>query len=246
MSRGLGALQRRVLEALADRTHYVTIAELAASVCGEGPTRSDLVSLRRAVHGLAERRLLWTRLERLAPHVQTIVGLPSTPLPDCPTCRGGDRCKDCSAQNYYHEATDIVTTSARPSVGRAATVTVCCQSCGVALGQDVYYHKGWPDWPLCEPCCDAPDQHGHRRSRSHGERRPCACCGRTMHGVTGQRRCCSHACSARTRRLRRRTDRRCACGVVFTPARSDALTCSNACRQRSYRERAAATAEAPR
>jgi hypothetical protein len=48
---------------------------------------------------------------------------------------------------------------------------------------------------------------------------------------------CSDACAAVARRRRRRKlARTCGCGVAFTPKRSDAVYCSNACRQRAHRQ----------
>jgi uncharacterized OB-fold protein len=44
----------------------------------------------------------------------------------------------------------------------------------------------------------------------------------------------------RDRRRQARADRTCErkqCGVIFTPGRADGKFCSNACRQRAYRER---------
>jgi hypothetical protein len=38
-------------------------------------------------------------------------------------------------------------------------------------------------------------------------------------------------------RREKRVDLTCACGKTFTPARTDARYCSNACRQRAYRGR---------
>jgi hypothetical protein len=43
--------------------------------------------------------------------------------------------------------------------------------------------------------------------------------------------------AAREARRQARADRVCACGVVFTPSRSDGLYCAPACRQRAYRAR---------
>jgi hypothetical protein len=43
----------------------------------------------------------------------------------------------------------------------------------------------------------------------------------------------------RKRRRARRANRVCACGITFTPTRSDGRYCSNACRQAAYRHRRA-------
>jgi predicted nucleic acid-binding Zn ribbon protein len=77
----------------------------------------------------------------------------------------------------------------------------------------------------------------------------CGNCGRSFYGAK-QRRWCSDACGEAIRQGRRaagryiareaRTSRpqACAvCGETFTPSRSDARFCSNACRQDAYRKR---------
>jgi hypothetical protein len=51
---------------------------------------------------------------------------------------------------------------------------------------------------------------------------------------------CSADCRLEVRNRRRhreRVEHRCECGRTFTPARADAAYCSNACRQRAYRQR---------
>ena len=58
---------------------------------------------------------------------------------------------------------------------------------------------------------------------------------------TGALSCCSDACARRLRRDRRQRTRPlarcCACRVSFAPSRADAIYCSSACRQWSYRRR---------
>jgi predicted nucleic acid-binding Zn ribbon protein len=80
----------------------------------------------------------------------------------------------------------------------------------------------------------------------------CQACGRPLSRPRGSEHfACSDRCLSRlahfrsppndARDLRRaegRQPRACAaCGMMFTPSRSDARTCSSACRQRVYRER---------
>jgi len=77
----------------------------------------------------------------------------------------------------------------------------------------------------------------------------CRGCGRTVHSWRRMRgipvhvtRYCSKLCLCRAQADRRRKDaqpQRCACGEMFTPTRSDARHCSNACRQAAYRKRCA-------
>jgi hypothetical protein len=78
--------------------------------------------------------------------------------------------------------------------------------------------------------------------------RPCQGCGRPLDGHYGDLHvaCCGRClgrCHGRTWRSRHRAPaaargRPCAtCGAVFTPRRSDARTCSDACRQKAHRRR---------
>jgi hypothetical protein len=83
------------------------------------------------------------------------------------------------------------------------------------------------------------------------QRLRCASCGRPMrvrlkrwHPYLAEQVCCSD-CARKLANARARTRRRVqheqevceACGKSFVPKRSDAKTCSNACRQRLHRER---------
>jgi hypothetical protein len=112
----------------------------------------------------------------------------------------------------------------------------------------------------------APDPH---RPWLHDEKRwpawssPCPGCGRTVHlppnesaptWLDPREPYCSNRCRNRVygARFRRRHPRpkvarpvvACrTCGRSFAPRRSDARTCSPACRQKAYRERAAVTAD---
>jgi hypothetical protein len=57
MSRGLGALQKKILVALADERLY-SILEIAAKTHGPTVTAAEYESLRRAVHSLEKRELI--------------------------------------------------------------------------------------------------------------------------------------------------------------------------------------------
>lgn len=76
MSRGIGRLQRQVLAALEAAGKQQTAAQLAAALWPDGWTRPQEVSLRRAMHGLAERGLAWVSEAHLRPHLQLAAGLP--------------------------------------------------------------------------------------------------------------------------------------------------------------------------
>lgn len=73
----------------------------------------------------------------------------------------------------------------------------------------------------------------------------CEGCGAVFYTQVHSKRYCNGWCAKlgywkhqRQKRLADRTDRVCAvCGKKFIPARSDALYCSNACRQSAYRQR---------
>ena len=77
-----------------------------------------------------------------------------------------------------------------------------------------------------------------------GETVVCLGCGESMAPRAGLA-VCSHRCRKRELRARRRRERRqiCAgCRHDFTPARSDARYCTDACRFKAYRRRLAARA----
>ena len=73
----------------------------------------------------------------------------------------------------------------------------------------------------------------------------CEGCGSIFYTRIHSKRYCNCWCAKlgywkyqRQRRLAARADRVCiVCGKKFTPTRSDALYCSNACRQSAYRQR---------
>jgi hypothetical protein len=134
-------------------------------------------------------------------------------------------------------------------------VALVCAKCSrpIAPGEPVWRHSrgrwgrdryhtyyGYPTVVWCVDCMG-----------NHGERpRPCGGCGRLVYQRLGDpvrsrrvfccERCLSH-CRVKERaevRRQARSDRRCAvCGVAFTPGRSDARTCSPACRQKAHRQR---------
>lgn len=73
----------------------------------------------------------------------------------------------------------------------------------------------------------------------------CKGCGRVFYTqIASKKYCYYHLCGNRgyqkdlkQRRLEKRQNRICkSCGKIFTPKRSDAVYCSNACRQRAYRQ----------
>ena len=73
----------------------------------------------------------------------------------------------------------------------------------------------------------------------------CKGCGRDFYTLIKTKKYCYyHLCGNRgyqkdlkRRRLEKRQNRVCkGCGKTFTPKRSDAVYCSNACRQRAYRQ----------
>ena len=58
MSRGLGEVQRGVLDVLAEECHgdgWLTVPELTARIVGPEPSRAEVESVRRAVKGLGRR-----------------------------------------------------------------------------------------------------------------------------------------------------------------------------------------------
>jgi len=94
--------------------------------------------------------------------------------------------------------------------------------------------------PVCEKCLTVREQ---PHSGVRFETMTCGGCGCRMAFDSKLRvSACSERCAQRIRRGRKQrmgTDRTCQCGKAFTPARSDSLFCSVACKQRAYRRRRA-------
>jgi hypothetical protein len=86
--------------------------------------------------------------------------------------------------------------------------------------------------PVCDSCVSPKEQDAAKKQA------PCLGCGQRMMLPGHGKAICSNRCAQRARRAARRASVRahCAnCGVMFTPSRSDARHCSNACRQAAYR-----------
>jgi hypothetical protein len=129
-----------------------------------------------------------------------------------------------------------------------------CGECGRAIGVDepVYLHYVNANGGRCgnriTPCCIAcvtaflsPLSLSYLEVRAAA---PCEACGLEVHFCAGAWWHAHVACSQRCRKTlwrrptRRAKDRPCnACGIEFTPKRSDARYCTPACKQRAYRER---------
>jgi len=133
-----------------------------------------------------------------------------------------------------------------------------CQHCRkeIGYGEPIYRLQLWDGHPwvplihatvirhfcadcsTCEPWIQGCKWHSSR---------PCHSCGRPVfHGArrgVPRHVSCSPECrravyAARAREQRRKGERPCqTCGKPFQPKRTDALTCSDACRQRAYRQR---------
>jgi hypothetical protein len=92
-------------------------------------------------------------------------------------------------------------------------------------------------------CCSRCTPDGQKRQRHV---RPCEHCGRSTGTLPGRRTFCSDRCTwswrnaqrSATGAAKRNAGTKCrACGRPFIQTRSDATTCSHACRQRVYRRR---------
>lgn len=115
-------------------------------------------------------------------------------------------------------------------------------------GDEITYWEWQPTY-FCEGCAHIPiPPDGYTIARG-GQGAPCDWCGRTFHARAHWRLYCTPACrqayASRVYYEQHRqvlpTARACEmCGASFTPKRSDARTCSNACRQRAYRQRGGA------
>ena len=72
----------------------------------------------------------------------------------------------------------------------------------------------------------------------------CEGCGKVFYTTVPTKKYCNERCCSlgfwkhkREKRLEKRKDTVCkTCGNTFTPKRSDAVYCSNACRQKAYRQ----------
>jgi hypothetical protein len=114
-------------------------------------------------------------------------------------------------------------------------------------GKDITVWE-WEPTYFCDECAHipVPSKHGGTRTiAGGGHGRPCEWCGRVFHARAHWRIYCTPACRQasavrtyyETHRQVAPTSRTCeVCGRSFT-ARSDARTCSNACRQKAYRQR---------
>jgi len=180
-----------------------------------------------------------------------------------------DRAGELMAQDpeyadWQHRQGEAIKASRKAaSLAREAELTAAvCGECGRSLtpAEPVWLVSRWrPGWRgrrhvhSCEGC--APEKTGNLWFK-----RPCEGCGRTVwrrhlqewwfkYGCelpSHVRTFCCERCEQGVHRARRR-DRQperpapkcAACGESFAPIRRDAVTCSNACRQRAYRNRKA-------
>ena len=151
--------------------------------------------------------------------------------------------------------------------GQASVTLPACATCGEPIVGVVYHVEPSYVRPLCGDCLvldraarqsGSSDRSGYVSAAGMTQGRddpadddpvpdsePCVVCGRPMAFdcwvAPWVNKLCSLACQRERRNARRRVvhqPRLCdGCGESFTPTRSDARFCSNACRQRAYRER---------
>ena len=98
--------------------------------------------------------------------------------------------------------------------------------------------------PVCDACVTGPELENATDDAA------CAGCGQRLRlSAHWPKPVCSNRCEQRDRRKRRRARRpatRCSiCEAFFVPKRNDAKFCSNACRQRAYRQSASAAKQVP-
>ena len=133
--------------------------------------------------------------------------------------RRGELCEECGRKIEPQETVYHVKRGAHRRLGYSRRLTILCGDCAGDKLRD-----GWA--------------------------RPCEYCGRGVvraRGLTGRHVFCCRRCAwsyynerAKRRRAKAREGKVCpVCGATFTPARKDAVYCSNACRQRGYRARKA-------
>jgi hypothetical protein len=131
-----------------------------------------------------------------------------------------------------------------------------CAACGkpVPPGKPIVARKrtdgdgsGGALWRLLCVSCDRKRDHWNDDSYTELDRRPCPTCGRPMYFRDRADRPvpCSRQCAYRAKIAQQLASRKVgphtnvceSCGEVFTSKRADALTCSNACRQRLFCQR---------
>jgi hypothetical protein len=152
---------------------------------------------------------------------------------------------------------DVTDTHHRPpgrDVRKAGPPPVPCLACKRPTAGELWVRPPlqYGDDPVyfCERCAHIPipSSHGdwtYTIAQGLDLEDDCYQCGRRFHyDVRARRIYCSHICAARSKAQSYRDAHRpdnarvCAvCGQPFTPPRSDAKTCSNACRQKAYRDR---------
>ena len=141
----------------------------------------------------------------------------------------------------------------RQDVARWAALQCGQCGCKIPAQEPVYLVRAWSpaqgryqhttrNVPICKRCHDPEDD--FREATCEG-------CGRTVFRTfwtrrPGARVACSQSCRRKLHAALRRAksgrrEKTCTvCGQSFLAARSDALTCSQACRQKAYRQRLAA------
>jgi len=152
----------------------------------------------------------------------------------------------------------------RAAVGHTPVAERHCAACRAPLAdQPVYFPGGYYRDPLCATCAleagyqqyaTRPYRRGVLLTRDEWQAqyagvwllpgRPCEVCGHEIAWLRPRNasiRVCSYDCAAERLNRRRRAKhepRVCpVCGEAFTPTRSDAVTCSDRCRQRLRRSR---------
>ncbi len=145
----------------------------------------------------------------------------------------------------------------------AHLTAVTCDGCGAQIAHGLHVRLAWrtlkvpPAWRLpggrpmhrhkdgerylCHDCA--------RREGHDGYSFACARCSRRFFCERANRRYCTAACRAAAdatnqkawrRRVHPPVANRCPCGRAPAGSRADAVYCSNACRQRAYRQRGGA------
>jgi hypothetical protein len=130
-----------------------------------------------------------------------------------------EKCFRCDQDLTTGPVLRIAVSVGRTRFGRSYIVVPTCRSCNTSNGQPATWGRAFTaQCPACQRAfvnlSGRPSQYCSPRCRQHGRR---------------------------FARAQRRDNVTChACGITFTPTRSDARFCSAACRQRSYRHRRAA------
>ncbi len=158
---------------------------------------------------------------------------------------GVTECENCGAELAPSDTVVVWWAARRGDIGNRFVPARGCKRCADAAWAEELARRGFSLRRALRLIGGEPELHARLASCHH--------CGREVAFMTAteyrtpyaRRAYCSDPCRDASRKLARSRRPRplgiCeTCGATFVPTRSDAKTCSPACRQKAYRQRAAA------